>query len=425
MPSHLKVRSLLGLLVYALAFFIFAASVHSEPLVKPGERMVFIGDGMTELGIYTRYVMNYFALRYPDATFSFRKIGMTWETAVYAVKRIDTDIMPLKPNVVIICYGMTDGGFAAFDQKTYEEFLKGMSELTSRLRASGVKVVILTPCPVDPEQTYYWKAFDGKVYNETLAKYSKGLKEFAAKESIPFFDIYSLMTDVSNSAKKENPKFTLNQEEIFPSESGMAIVAYGLIKAMNCDDEPASLEINAESGNVTAVKCDVGDLTLNPDKITFSRTDKSFPAYFDPRAKSALPYFPFDKELNSYVLKISGLSKGKWKLKVENLDVGVFYSEELNEGVNLANCPGPWQEIGKKVNEINKNIESCYCLKWKDVDIPFMRDENELVKQLKPEIAILDKKLESLLAGYEKSLVAALSNLKWKWELGKVGTDGR
>ena len=53
----------------------------ADPPLKSGDRVVFLGDSITEQKIHTRYVMNYFTLRYPGLDVTFRNAGMGGDSA--------------------------------------------------------------------------------------------------------------------------------------------------------------------------------------------------------------------------------------------------------------------------------------------------------------------------------------------------------
>ena len=175
--------------------------------------MVFYGDSITEQLQYTRYVMNYYALRYPDLRISFRNAGWSGDSAPGGLERLQRDVLSLKPALVSICFGMNDGGYRAFDQRLYDEYMQGMTGLVKQLKQAGVKVVLLTPGVVDED-------IENKGYNATLARFGDGVKELAAKDRVPVYDLHALMLDVQTQAKRDNPKFTMIPDSVHPPRRG-------------------------------------------------------------------------------------------------------------------------------------------------------------------------------------------------------------
>ena len=118
------------LLVVAVLGLLASAAGAKCPL-KSGDRVVFLGDSITEQRIHTRYVMNYFTLRYPGLDVTFRNAGWSGDTAPGGLGRLQRDVLALKPTVVTICFGMNDGGYSAFDQNRCDWFMKGMTGLVA------------------------------------------------------------------------------------------------------------------------------------------------------------------------------------------------------------------------------------------------------------------------------------------------------
>jgi len=185
----MKQPLLIRVAVYAFVFSVFSFAARAEPLLKTGDRMVFLGDSITEMRDYPRYVMDYFTLRYPGAMISFRNAGWSGDTAPGGLLRLQRDVLSLKPSVVSICFGMNDGRYQAFGQAAYDAYMNGMTNLVAQLKVAHVKVVLLTPGCVDPDRRPDLKACN---YNNTLARLAAGVKELAAKENLPVFDILRL-----------------------------------------------------------------------------------------------------------------------------------------------------------------------------------------------------------------------------------------
>ena len=86
---RLRVRRVLSSVAVVMMVVLGAAALaHAELVLKDGDRMVFLGDSITQQQIYTRYVMNYFALRHPEMEVEFRNAGVGGDTAVEAIERL-------------------------------------------------------------------------------------------------------------------------------------------------------------------------------------------------------------------------------------------------------------------------------------------------------------------------------------------------
>ncbi len=392
--------------VAAVLAVVSVGAARADCMLKPGDRMVFFGDSITEQRIYTRYVMDYFTLRYPGAHIEFRNAGWVSDTAPGGLKRLERDVLALKPTVVSICYGMNDAGVTSYKQSIYDRYIGAMKELVDTLRAKGVRVVLLTPGCVDESRASRLAG-----YNATLGRFASQLMEFAAKEGIPAFNIHATMLDVLNKAKAADPNFVMTNDGVHPNSSGHAVMAYGLIEALGCGGEVSSATIDA-TGNAMCHGCKITDLKVSPEAITFTRTDDSLPMYLDNGAWAVVKYFPIVQDIDSYRLKVTGLRPGRWNVLVENEAVGVFSADELAGGVELADAPGPWKAIAEQVDKASSEQEDFYYVRWRQVQLGRIPEACNVEKQ-----ALL-KKMDSVIAAAESDRIAkATGPHAWKWRI--------
>ena len=394
---------------FALLVTLFVAVVAMATPLPDGTRLVFLGDSITEQLTYTRYVMNYFALRYPDVKISFRNAGWSGDTAPGGMERLQRDVLSLKPTVVTICFGMNDGGYASFDQDRYDRYIKSMTGLVQTLKEHGMRVVLLTPGVVDED-------IDNKGYNDTLTRYAQGVKELAASEQVAVFDINALMGDVQARAKRDHPKFTMIPDSVHPDAPGQALMAYGLLKALGADGPAASVTIDASTRGVASDRALVKNLRVTPQSVTFTRIDRAFPTYFDPEAVAVYDYAPIQQDLNQYPFQVTGLQSGDWKLTVDDVEVGVFSADDLAKGVDLGARPGPWQKLAEQVNKTTATQESIYLTRWKELDVLL-----SVPGEAQPEKLALERKLDQCLAEQESERAKLLAPHAWRWQLAHVG----
>lgn len=394
------------------ALGLFASAATAQCPLKAGDRVVFLGDSITEQKIHTRYVMNYFTLRYPGLDVTFRNAGISGDSAPGGLGRLQRDVLSLKPAVVTICFGMNDGGYSAFEKNRFEWFMKGMTGMVAELKKANIRVVLLGPGCVDVDQRPALKVAD---YNDTLGRYSKAVQELAQKEKVDFIGLHDLMMEVQAKAKAKDPKYTMIPDAVHPSESGQTVMAYAILKALGCKDQASGLEIDAANSKATPDRCKVDDLKVTDSSITFTRTDEALPTALDPGASSILDFVPFTQDFNQYNFKVAGLKAGKWKLTVEGIDVGTFSEKDLAAGVNLATKPGPWQKLGEQVNGLSRDQENMYFTYWRQVELV------NVPAEAKPELDALAKKVGAMVDKAETARLQAVpKDRAWKWTLTLV-----
>lgn len=401
-------RLLVGVVALLASMGSFVQAAQNMPVLKTGERMVFLGDSITEQRIHTRYVMDFFALRYPDMNVTFRNAGWGGDRSPGGLARLQRDVLSQKPNVVSICFGMNDGSYQVFDKNIFDTYITGMNGLISELKKAGVKVVLLTPGCIDQER-YNWTPC--KTYNDTLGMYADGVKDLAAKERLPVYDIHKLMLDVQTKAKAADASFTMIPDSVHPSPAGQALMAYGLISDLGAVSTASGLEIDAAKAEYVADRCTVKNLKITNDTVSFVRTDNALPTYFDPEVAGIEKFAPFLTDLNEYNFKVTGLKSGTWKLSVQGMEVGKFTSDVLANGIDLSNQPGPWKKLAGEVNGISGDQENLYFMRWRQIELL------GLPAEAKRETDALLKKMDSLIAAKEAARAKAVANRTWEWSL--------
>ncbi|MBI2842719.1 MAG: SGNH/GDSL hydrolase family protein [Armatimonadetes bacterium] len=383
-----------------------SAGGESLPRLKTGDRVVFLGDSITEQRMYTRYVMDYFTLRHPGVRITFRNAGWGGDTSQGGATRLQRDVLSLKPRVVSICYGMNDGRYAAFNQENYDAFMSGMEKLLHELKAAGVSVVLLTPGCVDEDKQPGFKG-----YNKTLAAFAKGVLSLASREGCPVFDLHSLMLDALQHVKADGGKIDLIGDGVHPGPAGHAIMAYALLSALGCGNPASAIDIDVASKKVTPDRCKVSDLAVADGLISFKRVDEALP-FFTPDVVPVLTYAPSLVKMNEYRFKVTGLKSGTWRLGVEGEEVGLFSAKDLASGIDLSTRPGPWRGLLQDADRISSEQESLYFLRWRQVALL------QVPKEAEQEKAALLNRLDRCLAELEARRIGrAARGRPWEWRL--------
>ena len=351
-PYHQKTHYRAALVLLSL----LATGALAEPVLRPGDRVVFFGDSITALGDYTRLAMSYVTMREPGATITFlRNTGLAGDTAPGGGKRLANDVLSQQPTVVAICFGMNDGRIPPFTPQMAETFMAGMSNLVATLTTAHVRVVLLTPGCVDPDTAPRWfqKPGEPEQCNAMLGRLAAAVKALAARENLPVADIHSAMLDAMAKGKAASPQWTMIPDGIHPDTVGAAVMAYALVGALGYTGPVSSLALDARRGLVTAEHCTVTGLTIASNQISFVRRDAALPAFLGTNAAVIANDFPPVRALRDYRLAVTALPAGTWRLTVGAAGVvGDFTAGQLAAGVDLADAPGPWRALGERVEAL-------------------------------------------------------------------------
>ena len=169
------------------------------------ERVVFMGNSITDgwIGISPEFFKG---KPYVDR-------GISGQTTPQMLVRFRTDVINLKPKVVLILGGTNDiaGNTGPSTLEMIEDNLASMAELG---KANGIKVIL---CSILPVYDYPWKP--GLEPAEKIVTVNKWLKEYAAKNGCDYLDYYSSVVDNRKGMKVEYSK-----DGVHPNKEGYKVM---------------------------------------------------------------------------------------------------------------------------------------------------------------------------------------------------------
>ncbi|WP_063510446.1 alpha/beta fold hydrolase [Paenibacillus gorillae] len=125
------------------------------------KRIVFLGDSITDDGTYISYLDAFFRQHFAEQPYTFINLGVSSETASGLSEpdhpfprpciheRLERALSESRPDWTVICYGMNDGIYYPFSEERFAAYRDGMDRLIEAVRATGSKVIVMTPPPFD------------------------------------------------------------------------------------------------------------------------------------------------------------------------------------------------------------------------------------------------------------------------------------
>jgi lysophospholipase L1-like esterase len=329
---------------------------------KPGDRIVFLGDSITEQYQYSTDIELYLTTRFPNGNFTFINAGIGGDTANGGAGRFKAHVLDEKPTAVTINFGMNDGGYGAFNpgaNKTYRERTAAMLDAAQK---AGVRVALLSPNAVDRRVQERFK-----LYLETQKEFYAPLKDLAAKHGATFVDQYAVTRTALERMEKDDPKAQKAKpfgDGFHTSSPGGLLMAHAILTGLKAPAVVSNLEIGPAregGGAVGTTGCKVTDLAYTATGVTFTRLDDAIPM---PVQKDWLPMLPYTNDLsdlNRYGLKVLNLAPGDYAVSIDGVEVAKYTAKQLADGVNLGLLTaGPVWEQGNKVfqaiNEKNQQV---------------------------------------------------------------------
>ncbi|MBS1708698.1 MAG: SGNH/GDSL hydrolase family protein, partial [Armatimonadetes bacterium] len=120
--------------------------------------------------------------RFPYAVVNVVVTAIGGENSIQGAKRFDADVLPLKPDVVTIDYGLNDRGIPM------EATKKAWTEMVRKCQHKGIKVLLLTP---SPDQSA--KIFDE---HDPLSLQTAQIRQIANDTGVGLVDVYHRFQDL-------------------------------------------------------------------------------------------------------------------------------------------------------------------------------------------------------------------------------------
>lgn len=387
--------------------FLFTAPAAAEDkfFFQKGDRIVFLGDSITEQYQYSNYIELYLTTRFPDWNLFFLNAGIGGDTANGGANRFQKHVLDEKPNAITINFGMNDGGYKDFNEQRHATYVKKTTEMLEAAKKAGVRVALVSPNAVDRRVAERFK-----LYLETQKQFYAPLKDLAAQNGAAFADQYAKTRAALEKMEQDDPKAAKVKpfgDGFHTSPPGGLLMAHAILTELKAPAKVSDVAI--EGGKATAERCKIEKLEASDDKVSFNRTDEAIPMPIQQNWLSVIPYCNDLKDLNWYGLKMKGLKQGIWEILVDGKAIGKFSADQLAEGVNLGNLTsGPIFDHGQKIfnaitekNKINaKRFRGTILSKKPEADVIA-----KLLVEIKEKQAEIHKMTEAKTWAYEVKLV--------------------
>jgi len=392
----------------------------AEFLIHDGDRVVFLGDSITEQRLYTTYIEAYALTRYPAWRLSFRNVGWGGDTSwlrqrahpdegrLFAAdeatqqamvedsvgRGLKRDVLPLKPTFVTVKFGMNDHSYQPFRQDIFRAYVRSETQIAEVLKANGARVAFLTPQPIEDKRPEP----DKDPRNQSLRKFCDGLKEVAAKEGQVFIDQFDPYMAMLLRERPAHPEAMVGGgDAVHPGPIGHTVMAWAVLKGLGASALVSRVELDYSTQKVgVAEGCHVDNLKGADRLIGFDRLDDALPMPIDERAEAALKLAPILSDLSQYELKVSGLPAATYVLTIDGETADRISAEDLGKGYNLAVKAGPITKQARDVLALVWQKNTLFFKRWRDVQLytfPAWAQSPEAESRRSSELARLDQEI--------------------------------
>ncbi|MFI3206839.1 MAG: GDSL-type esterase/lipase family protein [Clostridia bacterium] len=205
------------------------------------KKVLFIGDSITHDGRFVSFINAYFMLKKTDE-YKIFNAGIPGENLTglvepyhrfkprpCAMHRVTAVMEEVKPDLVIVSYGMNDGIYKDFDEEVFTAFKNAMIEFIDKIHEYNAKVVVLTPTPYFLDVAREVEEKHSRNYDKVLEIYSDFIMNDLKNSTEQTVDMRSDMIKRMDERIAEDKDFSI-REPIHPDFDGHIIMARTILR---------------------------------------------------------------------------------------------------------------------------------------------------------------------------------------------------
>jgi lysophospholipase L1-like esterase len=218
-----------------LAFaFILVGCAASQNFLHHDERIVFLGDSITQLGVkpngYVTLIGDTLRMKYAERNAEVIGAGISGNKVPDLQRRLQKDVLDKKPTLVFIYIGINDVWHwvtPGLKGTTKEDFESGLRQIIGAIRREGARVVLCTPSVIGEKN-------DGTNPEDSmLNEYSDISRRVAQETGSRVCDLRGAFIDYLKSQNLSNEeKGILTVDRVHLNDAGNRFVAEQMLKIL-------------------------------------------------------------------------------------------------------------------------------------------------------------------------------------------------
>jgi lysophospholipase L1-like esterase len=312
-------------------------------LLKPSDHFVIAGDSITQQRLYTRVMEDYLRASQPGLVADIRQQGWSGEQTSDLLKRMDTDLLPFRPTVVLDAYGFNDTLWGNYTPAATDAYGKNTAELARRLKAAGVRLVVSGTTSVVPSTDWHQDVRVGPhTTNHNLAELNARGAEVAKTADVSYIELFAGMLHAgAEGLRRHGSNFRLSGDDgVHPDRSGQLVIATARLMGLGIDGDLGGFELDLRRGKASVEG--KGHALVSSGKGWARIRSTRYPfcigagAADDPRTWAAgARLAPFHERLNRLMLTVRHAGTHRFRLHWGDHEKTVD-GHNLEKGVNLA-----------------------------------------------------------------------------------------
>lgn len=204
---------------------------------RQGDRIAYFGDSLTQENIYPVMIEHHYRLVHPELQLSFASFGVRGETSLDAQARIDTQLVPYNPTVVIVEFGTNDTYYVANWQsddakRRYLNFTQNYTTLLDLMKKKipEARIILITTTIVDTVTLPELFDLPLEGINDVLYHYSAFIRSAGKARDLPVVDIYNPMLRAMLAGRRQSPPLVVMPDGVHPSVGGYYYLASTILE---------------------------------------------------------------------------------------------------------------------------------------------------------------------------------------------------
>lgn len=333
-------------------------------VLRDAETIAFLGDSITQQNLYTAFIETFLTSRFPGKDLRFYNFGWGGDTAPGGAGRYARDVAPVKPDLVLVKFGMNDGGYTGPDEAIRARYLAGQEQLADAVAASGARQVLISPNAVDPHGFHHLQQ-----YNPSLRLFAEHLAAIAQRRGIPFIDFFTPFLAVQAKAKAADPAFTMIPDGVHPLEVGHLVMAYQAMRRFGAPAGLGDLTVTAEDARSNG-PATVSNIERGRRSLSFDLHLPFLPFFVPEAARGALALVPLQQELNRFRLDCPGWSRTRaLEVRIDGVEVAII-APGASAPLDLALLDqAPWSHRGRLLWLLAQTRFTTHFQAWRDANV--------------------------------------------------------
>jgi lysophospholipase L1-like esterase len=217
---------------------LFAASAHAAkdrptPL-KKGERIVFLGDSITQAGAgpkgYVTLIKKALQEKHPELGVAVIGAGISGNKVPDLQRRLERDVLARKPTVVVIYIGINDVWHGERDPARgtpKDRFEAGLKEIIGKIQKAGASVVLCTPSVIGE------KKVGANNLDTRLDEYSDISRKVARATESRLCDLRkAFVAYLKENNPEDRAQGVLTSDRVHLNDAGNRFVAETILKCL-------------------------------------------------------------------------------------------------------------------------------------------------------------------------------------------------